>query len=78
MHLISYGSLSADRSIHRPRKENVFPVMIRKNWVGRSVFIFLGLFSFQKSVFYACFMLIGSWEGGKNCRVGIVLSKTLL
>ena len=23
-------------------------------------------------MFYACFMLIGSWEGGKNFRVGIV------
>ena len=29
-------------------------------------------------MFYACFTLIGSWEGGKNFRVGIFLNKNLL
>ena len=28
-------------------------------------------------MFYACFTLIGSWEGGKNFRVGIFLNKNL-
>ena len=32
----------------------------------------------QKCVFYACFTMIGSWEGGKNVRVGIILNKNLL
>ena len=32
----------------------------------------------QKCVFYACFTLIGSWEGRKNFRVGIFLNKILL
>ena len=32
----------------------------------------------QKCVFYACFMLIRSWEGGKNLGVGIFLNKNLL
>ena len=31
----------------------------------------------KKCVFYACFTLIGSWEGGKNLRVGIFLNKNL-
>ena len=29
-------------------------------------------------MFYACFMLNGSWEGGKNFRVGIFLNENLL
>ena len=29
-------------------------------------------------MFYACFMLIGSWEGDKNFRIGIFLNKNLL
>ena len=29
-------------------------------------------------MFYACFTLIGSWEGQKNFRVGIFLNKNLL
>ena len=29
-------------------------------------------------MFYACFTLIGSWEGGKNFRVGIFLNKKLV
>ena len=42
----------------------------KKNRVGRSVKnIFL---------FYACFTLIGIWEGRKNFRVGIFLNKNLL
>ena len=32
----------------------------------------------QKCVFHVCFMLIGSWEVGKNFRVGIFLNKNLL
>ena len=28
--------------------------------------------------FYTCFTLIGSWEGGKNFRVGIFLNRNLL
>ena len=39
-------------------------------------FIFFDNFFGQKYVFYACFTLIGSWEGGKNFRVGIFLNKT--
>ena len=53
----------------RPKKRNcLFPVMIRgKNRVRRSVKkIILHYFFGQKCVFYACFTLIGSWEGGKN------------
>ena len=29
-------------------------------------------------MFYACFSLIGSWEGKKNFRVGNILNKNLL
>ena len=29
-------------------------------------------------MFYACFTLIGSWEGGENFKVGIFLNKNLL
>ena len=29
-------------------------------------------------MFYACFTLIGSWEGKKNFRVGNILNKNLL
>ena len=51
---------------------------LKKYRVGRSVkkkncIIFLC----QKCVFYACFSLIGSWEGEKNFRVGIFLNKNL-
>ena len=37
-----------------------------------------GYFFVQKWVFYACFTLIGSWEGGKKFRVGIFQNKKLL
>ena len=51
----------------------------KKDRVGRSVKKnFLRYFFGQKCVFYACFSLIGSWEGGKNFRVGIFLNKNLL
>ena len=30
---------------------------------------------FFKCVFHACFMLIGSWKGENNFRVGIFVSK---
>ena len=51
---------------------------LRKNRVGRSVKkTFLHYFFGQKWVFYAGFTLIGSWEGGKNFRVGIFLNKDL-
>ena len=64
----------------RPKKRNcLFPVTVCKNRVGRSVKkIFLDYFFGQKCVFYACFTLIGIWEGGKNFRVGIFLNKNLL
>ena len=39
---------------------------------------FLHYFFGQKCVFYACFTLIGSWEGEKNFMVGIFLNKNLL
>ena len=63
----------------RPRKKYcLFPVTVfKKNKVGRLV-IFLHFFFGQKCVFYACFTLIGSWEGGKNFRIGIFLDKNLL
>ena len=52
---------------------------MKKYRVGRSVKnIFLDYFLGQKCMFYACFTLIGSWEGGKNLRVGISLNKNLL
>ena len=35
--------------------------------------IFLRYFLGQKCVFYACFTLVGSWEGGNNFRVVIFL-----
>ena len=51
----------------------------KKNRVGRSVKrFFLHYFFGQKCVFYACFWLIGSWEGEKNFGVGIFLNKNLL
>ena len=51
----------------------------KKNRVGMSLkkkklYYFLGL----KCVFYACFTLIGSWEGGKNFRVGFFLKKKIV
>ena len=58
----------------RPRKKYcLFPVIVwKKNRVRKSVkLFFLHYFFGQKCVFYACFTLIGSWEGGKNFRVGI-------
>ena len=64
----------------RPKKINcLFPVTVRKkNRVGRSVKkIFLHYFFGPKCVFYACFTLIESWEGGKKFRVGIFLNKNL-
>ena len=65
----------------RPKKINcLFPVTVwKKKSVGRSVKkFFLHYFFGQKSVFYACFTLIGSWMGDKNIRVGIFLNKNLL
>ena len=51
----------------------------KKKRVGRSVKYFVLHYVFgQKCAFYACFTLIGSWEGGKNFRVGIFLNKNLL
>ena len=64
-----------------PKKRNLFVSCngLKKNRVGRSaIFFFLHYFFGQKCVFYACFMLIGSWEGGKNFRVGIFLKINLL
>ena len=64
----------------RPKKRNLFvscngPKNFR---VGRSVKkIFSIIFLVEKCVFYACFMLIGSWEGGKNFRVGIIIRNYL-
>ena len=50
-----------------------------KKEIDRSVKIFFLHYLFgQKCVFYARFTLIGSWEGGKNFRVGIFLNKNLL
>ena len=53
---------------------------LKKYRIGRSVksFFFCIIFLVKKCVFYACFMLIGSWEGGKNFRVGIILNKKLV
>ena len=51
----------------------------KKNRLVRSVTtFFLHFFFGQKCGFYACFTLIGSWEGGKKFRVGIFLNKKLL
>ena len=35
-------------------------------------------FLVENTCFYACFMMIESWKGGKSFRVGIFLSKNLL
>ena len=40
-------------------------------------FFFLYLFG-QKYMCYACFKLIGGWEGRKNLRAGIFWNKNLL
>ena len=45
---------------------------------GDVLLLLLIIFFGQKCVFYACFTLIGSWEGWKNFRVGISLNKNLL
>ena len=51
----------------------------KKNRVGRSVKKkILHYFFGQKCVFYACFSLIGSWEGDKNFGIGIFMNKNLL
>ena len=47
----------------------------KKNRIGRSVKKKSAFFFGQKCVFYACFSLIGSWEGEKNFGVGIFWSK---
>ena len=51
---------------------------LKKHRVGRSVktFFFDYLLG-PKCEFYACFTLIGSWEGRKNFGVGILLNKNL-
>ena len=56
----------------------LFPVTVKKKiwYVGRKKFFFW--FFWFKSVFYACFMMIGSREGWKNIKVGIFLNKNLL
>ena len=46
--------------------------------VGRLVKKDIWIIFLVKNVFYACFRLIGRWEGGKNFRVGIFLNKNLL
>ena len=50
----------------------------KKRRVGRSVKKYFDNFFGQKCEFDACFTLIGSWEGGKNFRVGIFMNKNLL
>ena len=65
----------------RPKKKKLFVSCngLKKNKVGRSVKkISLDNFFGQKCGFYACFTLIGSWEGNKNSMVGIFLNKNLL
>ena len=44
----------------------------KKKRVGRSVKKCLDYLFVQKCEFYACFILIGSWNGRKNSRVGIL------
>ena len=61
----------------RHNKRNcLFTVMVRKNRVGRCVKEWT--ISFVKMCVLCMFTLIGSWEGGKNFRVGIYLNKILL
>ena len=61
----------------RPKKRNcLFPVTVRKKRVGRSVKNKICIIFLVQNVFYACFTLIVSWEGGKNFGVGIFLIKT--
>ena len=60
----------------RPRKYFcLFPVKVKKKRICRSVKY---IFFVQKCVFYACFMLIGSWKGRKNFGVGIFRVNTCL
>ena len=63
----------------RPKKRNsLFPVTVRKK-IGLSVKnFFLHYFLGRKCMFYACFSLIGSWEGEKKFGVGFFLNKNLL
>ena len=68
-------------NIVRPRKKSLFVSCnrLKKNKVRRLVKkIFLQYFFDQKYVFYACFTLIGTWEGRRKFRVGIFLNKNLL
>ena len=65
----------------RPRKKNcLFPVTVqKKNRVGRSVKKKKFNFFFrQKCVIYACFTLIGSWEGRTKLRVRIFFELKLV
>ena len=60
-------------------KKCLFPVTGRKKRVGRLVNnIFFWIIFLVKTVFYACFTMIWTWEGGKNFRVGTFLNKNLL
>ena len=62
----------------RPKKRKLFVSCNgpEKNRVGRlAKSFFLRYFFGQICVFYACFTLLGRWEGEKNFRVGISLNK---
>ena len=68
------------KNILRPKKNNLFVSCNspKKNRVGRLVKKKLHNLFGHKCEFYACFTLIGSWEGDKNFRVGIFWNKNLL
>ena len=61
----------------RPRKNILFVSCngLKKIRVGN---FFCIIFLVKNVRFVHVFMLIGSWEGGKNFRVGIFLNKNLL
>ena len=62
----------------RPRKK-LFPVTDQKNRVSRLIFKKKSFdYLLFKNVCFMHVLLIGSWKGEKNGRVGFFLSKTLL
>ena len=63
--------MEAVMGLHRAKKNILFVSCngLKKIRIGRSVKkIFMHHLFGQKYVFYACFTLVGSWEGSKNFR----------
>ena len=70
-----YTSYFPPLFIRRRKKYWLFPVTVyKRNWVGKSIKKKLHYFFGPKCLFYACFTLIGSWEGGNFFGVGFFLN----